>query len=171
MTCLSLKNLLLGFVAVGLLGFGANPALAGDSVAPAAEAKAKALVERNQRMISVFAHPTSSFRDMRYLSTEKIAGGGFKVIYEMNYTAFRGIGCKFYSNLAFTFTDSGSYQTVETAGRNGTVAPFTATDAAIGVIRAVVRNEPELRDNYQFLRIFETNDARDMLKFVFFLSN
>ncbi|MFO0826362.1 MAG: hypothetical protein U0792_25125 [Gemmataceae bacterium] len=170
MTCLTSKSLLLGFVVVGLLGLGANPALAGNAVNPTAEAKAKGMVERNQRMVALFAHPTAKFRDMSYISTEKLESGGFRVTYALNYTAFRGVGCKFYSHLAFTFTDDGSYRTVETAGRNCTVAPFTATDTAIGAIRAVIRNEPQLRDNYEFLQIFERNDARDMLKFVFFLS-
>ncbi|MCE9562207.1 MAG: hypothetical protein K8U57_09155 [Planctomycetes bacterium] len=169
MTRFTSKKLLLSFVAIGLLSLVAAPAQAGDSVAPKAEEKAKSLVERNQRMITVFAHPTSKFHDMKYLSTEKLKDG-FKVIYEVNYTAFRGYGAKFYSNLAFTFDDDGYYKTVETAGRNCTVAPFTATDAALGVIQAVIKNEPELRENFEFLKIFEKSDARDMLRFVLLLS-
>jgi hypothetical protein len=83
------KNLLLSFAAIGLLSLVGAPAYAGEIVAPKAEEKAKSLIERNQRMITMFAHPTSKFRDMKYSSTEKLKDG-FKVIYEVNYTAFRG---------------------------------------------------------------------------------
>ncbi|MBA4190870.1 MAG: hypothetical protein C0467_23020 [Planctomycetaceae bacterium] len=157
------------FIAAGLLAFVVTPAQAADRPAPKAEEKARGLVERNQKVIAAFAHPTSRFREMKHVRTEKIAGG-FKVVYEMNYTAFRGYGCKFYSNLAFTFDDAGYYMTVETAGRNGTVAPFAATDTAISAIQAVIRSEPELRENYEIVKMFEKSDARDILKFVLALS-
>ncbi len=169
MTRLTSKKLW-SFVAAGLLAFVVTPTQAADRPAPKAEEKARGLVERNQRVIASFAHPTSKLREMKHLRTEKLPSGGFKVVYEMNYTAFRGYGMKFYSNLAFTFDDEGYYRTVDTAGRNGTVAPFTATDAAIGVIQAVIRNEPELRDNYEIVKMFEKSDARDILKFVLALS-
>jgi len=168
MTRLTSKKLL-SFIAASFLTLVATPALAGEPSVKAEE-KARGLVERNQRIIACFAHPTSKFRDLQHVSTEALPSGGFKVIYAMNYTAFRGCGCRFYSNLAFTFDDDGSYRNVETAGRNCSVGPFTASDAAIGVIQAVVRNEPELRDNFELLKMFEKSDARDILKFVLALS-
>ena len=168
MTRTAARHFVLSIATLGLLA--AGPIAAADRPNPQAEEKARTLVERNQRVIAAFAHPTASYRDLAHVGTEALPGGGFRVTYQLNYKAFRGCGCSFYSKLAFDFDDAGGFRTVETAGRNCTVAPFTASDAAIGVVRAVVRNEPELRDNYQILRMFETYDARDMMKFVMALS-
>lgn len=169
MTHLAVKKSLLAFVAVGLCLVAASPARAGDAPDPKAETRARNLVENNQRIIAAFAHPTSKFVSMAHRSTEKTPDG-FKVTYEVNYVAFRGCGCRFYSNLAFTFDPDGSYRTVETAGRNCTVAPFTASDAVLGVVQAVIKNEPELRNNYEFLKVIEKSDARDILRFMLLLS-
>jgi hypothetical protein len=169
MTHLLARNPLLGLIAVGLSLLTAAPIHAADPPHPKAEHRARNLVENNQWVIAAFAHPTSKFVNMRHMRTESTSDG-FKVTYEVNYIAFRGCGCRFYSNLAFSFDADGSFRTVETAGRNCTVAPFTACDAVLGVAQAIIKNEPQLRNNYEFLKLIEKSDARDLLKFVLLLS-
>ncbi len=165
MNCIVAKRSFVALVAAGLLAT-ATPAFAGDIANPQAVEKAQGLIDKCQSSIALCAHPTAQFNGLQFLRTERV-DDGFKVIYTLNYTAFRGCGMRFRSDLAFVFDDDGYYRSVEVCGRNCTVAPFVATDKALAAACCLIRNDPGLASNNEMFRFIESADARELMKFLF----
>lgn len=159
------KSIIPSLVALAVIATTAVPARAGDDIDPKAAAKAMKLVEGNRKLIAFFAHSTCRFDEMTYAKAEKTRGG-FKLTYNLNYTAVRGHVQAFYSNQAFYFDGGGDFTSVASAGYNSSVGPFVASDLAIATLKNEIKKNPRLKDNTVLMELIDKADARAILGFL-----
>lgn len=131
---------------------------------PAGVNKAKKLIETEQAVIAVFAHPTAKLTSIEYEDCTK-QEFGFKLIYKLNYDS--AAKRSFYSRLAFGFDKDGTYQSVESVSTSSFVNPFSAADVAIRYLEdTIIKSNPVLRKDKLLQELIKKADAKALLGFV-----
>jgi len=140
-------------VAVGLLQAG------GDS---AATTKAARLIQKEQKLIAFFAHPTGKLQTLQLVETKNI-DGGFILTYQFNYKHPFG---DFYSKIDFRFDGDGNYRTASPRASSGLTDAFDSANVVISWAKEELLKNPEFRDNKVVRDLIERADAKGLLGFM-----
>ncbi len=133
----------------------------------AAVSKASSLIQKDQRLIALVAHPTAKLKSIEYQSTTKLANG-FQLNYRLNFVS--AFGNPFYSTLGFEFDSDGNIRDITMVATSALVDPFSASDLALDALRDdILDNSPDIRNNRAAREYIERADAKGIL--VFLLKN
>ena len=136
------KSVIVGLVAVA---YCVGPVTAARAADPdsAAVAKAKKLIQTNEKVFAGFAHPTPTLIDVEYGTAVNAGfGGGFKITCKFNYKD--GIPDRFWSKLEIEFSKGGDYVGVRSGGSTGLIGPFAAGQSIISAFKTELLKDPEL---------------------------
>ncbi|QEG21002.1 hypothetical protein [Mariniblastus fucicola] len=108
---------------------------------------ARRLIESRQRKIMFAMHPTVADKDaisLEYLGCE-VEGANVSYKYKFRFKGFDG---KQSATMKFTFHNNGLFRSIETVDYTSQlVAPFTAADLVIDLLRDMVKEDAKLKDD------------------------
>ncbi len=128
---------------------------------PGAVRRARRLIEPDVSSVLFLAHPTGTLANTEY-DGYRAKGENYVITYTFHYDSLWGNRC--YTTLSFTFDGEGKYLDCKCAARKGVVPPFVAADAVLDVVKDVIRDDPDLRDNKLVREMLEETDAKEILK-------
>ncbi len=117
-------------------------------------------LEAHAEIIAGFAYPTVTHIKSEYDGGVRERDGAFKLTY-----AYRGSWSDStgYFSLNFHYNRDGRLLRISDGPRSWFFPPFTTSDVLLEVVKAVIEEEPELRDDAAIQAVMRTGSVRKIL--------